>query len=103
MSEPLDTSKSTFESGFYDEEVWNENAPHVSDKAHIGFGWEYTYKPLPVLNNGEVDWLEEGQEIRCCHTLDGEYNYCIVETLDRLRFGKVHVNCLKLNVDFRRR
>ncbi len=103
MSEPLDNSKSTFESGFWDGEVWNENAPHVSDKAHIRYGQTYVYKPLPVLGHGNVDWLKPRQEVRCCHTLDGEAMYCIVETLDRVRFGKVNVRCLKLNVDFSRR
>jgi len=84
----------------------NAHRPYVSEKAHIGKGWKYTYKPIQAIKNGVLKWAEPGEEVRCCRTLKDDWEMamcCMVESLDGKRSGKVYVGCLKLNVDFRRK
>ena len=81
----------------------NAHRHHVSEKAHIRLGLKYTYNPLPVLTHGAVNWLKAGEYVTCCDTLDGDVMYCMVESLDGERSGKIHVMSLRLTGDFRRK
>ena len=81
----------------------NAHRPFVSMKAHIRLNSKYIYNPLKDLRHGWKDWLEPGEEVKCCHTLDDEPMYCVVENLKGERFGKVHVATLRLAGDFSRK
>ena len=120
MSEPEDTSKQTFESGFYDGDVWNEQAPYPYsfhswinglDKAGLKKWWPkkwaekfggmevghiYTYNA--VKGRASIGF-KPGDRVKLIHTRPELMMHVEVQNLEKSRLfvGLVHVVCLMLD------
>jgi len=120
MSEPLDTSKSTFEDGFWDGETWHEQPPYLYsfyewmrglDEEKLKKYWPkqwarkwggltkghiYTYN---VVKGRTATGFKPGDRVKLLHMRPELMMHVEVELQDENRsvVGLVHVCCLMLD------
>lgn len=120
MAEPIDTSKPTFERGFYAWGEWNELAPHPYafhrwinslDEAGLKKWWPkkwamrfgalapgkiYTYN---LVKGYENHLFKPGDRVKLIHTRPELFKHVLVESTDRNKstVGLVHIVSLMLD------